>query len=276
MAKGKKNRSKVTRKMKSVKRNVTSFAKGFLGLDDSAQKAMAMLADPCNAALEPGCYRGDQGYKSRFVQNGSILFSAGIVAGAVAYIPGANLLYTIDWTSALAPTAWVNNSVSYAPGQPFIATNATALRSLGACVSCTPLSANLSTSGVVYSGIVTVQSLGIAATWTPQQLAQLVPNFGKVSIDTPMECKFVPSSSDEEYNRQGTLTDNTDSSAILFVFIGLPAATGLSMRITQCCEWKPVANIGIASNSVLGNPSKNTIEHVKEALRARDAHGTPM
>jgi hypothetical protein len=272
MAPKSKKLAKIGRKIKRVANRAVSVAKGFAGLDDNAKKAAMMLMDPCNAALEPGCYRGDQGFKARFVANGSLLTSATTVAGAVAFVPNSTQFYTIDWTAALPATAWTDNSTFYSPGRTFINANASGVRSLGACVSLAPLSSNLATAGVVYSGVVPVSSLGLSSTWTPPQLAQLLPNFGKVTIDGPMECKYIPASADENYTLVGQTGDASDNNAILFVFIGFPASTGFSVRATNIAEWKPLANLGIASNSALGNPSRNTIEHVKEALRMRDEH----
>lgn len=270
--KGKSKKGRMARKARGLMTKVGYIAKGFLGLDDSAKKAAMMLADPCNAALGPACFRGDQGFKSRFVSNGTGLSAGTTVAGAVALIPSSGQLLTIDWPAALTPTPWADNTVTYGPGRNFLFNNADGVRSLGACLSFAPLSANLSTSGVVYSGITSVASLGLTSNWTPPALAQLLPNFGKVTIDAPMECKFVPAGADEDYTTLGTPGDQSDNNAILFVFIGLPAGSGMSLRATNIVEWKPKPNIGIASNSMLGNPSKNTVEHVKEFLRARDEH----
>jgi hypothetical protein len=85
-----------------------------------------------------------------------------------------------------------------------------------------------------------------------------------------METKFVPSAADENYTLQGSLSDPSDLNCILQVFIGLPAATGVVSRFTNIVEWKPLPNIGIVSESFLGNPSRNTIEHVKSALLKRN------
>lgn len=244
-------------------------ARGFVGLDPPASRALQMLADPCNATLEPGCYRGDQGFKARFVSNGTLLSAGTTVNGAIAFAPCANLFYTIDWTSTPVATAWTNNSVNYSPGRAFLTANAASTRSLGACLSVTPLATNLATSGVVYSGIVPASLVG-GGTYLPSDVAQLCNNFGKITIDQPMECKFIPGSADEEYSNTSILSDSSDCMLIVFVFLGFPGGTGFSCRATNIVEWKPLTGLGLTTSSAAGNPSKNTIEHVKQALRSKD------
>jgi len=268
----KQNNGKAARRIKRVARRATMVARGFVGLDPPAMKAAHMLIDPCNAALADSVMRGDQGYKARFSLAGGLLNAATTTSGAIAYIPGANIFYTIDWTVANAATAWANNTAVYAPGLNFLTLNASAIRSVGACLSLTPLATNLATSGVVHSGIVPVSALGIGSSWTPAPLATLCNNFGKITIDGPMETKYIPSAADEEYLAPNTIItgDVSDTSAILFVFVGFPAGTGFSVRVTNIVEWKPLASVGIVSTSSRGNPSKNNIEHVKQALFAKD------
>jgi len=87
-----------------------------------------------------------------------------------------------------------------------------------------------------------------------------------------METKFIPSGQDEDYQSTTVIPtgDLNDINCILQVFLGMPAATGIICRFTNIIEWKPLPNIGIVSESFLGNPSKNTIEHVKNALLKRN------
>ena len=255
-------------KKKATKKVVrTRVARGPT-LDSSAMAAAAMLLDPCNATLAPSAFRGDQGFRTRFVSNNTVASGAGFTCGAIAFIPGQNLLWVMEAATASTSVAWVNLS-TFAPGNTFLATNAIAYRSLGACLSSTPIAANLAVSGQVYTGIVTVSSLGIPGSTTASSLAQLCNNYAKVTIDQPMETKFVPGALDEEYFDPSTV-DSSDSNAILQVYIGLPAATGVTYRMTNIAEWKSLPNKGLVSESYLGNPSRNTIEHVKEYLRTRN------
>lgn len=261
---GKKTVQKVARKARRVVSTMASAATALL--DRHARAAADMLLDPCNATIAPGCYRGDQGYKTRVVSTVTALNTASTTCAAVYYIPSSNQLFTFDVTGSFVSGTWVTRP---APGASYLTANANAQRSLGACVSVTPNSANLSTSGQVYTGLVTASTVNTGATITPDALITLCNKYGKISIDAPMETKFIPSAADENYSPPGTLSDASDNIAILMVFIGLPAASGITLRVTNIVEWKPASNLGIASESFLGNPSRNTIEHVKQEIRAR-------
>lgn len=236
-------------------------------LDQHALAAARMLEDPCNASLAAACYRGDQGYKNRFVNTVAFGQSVGQTAVALAFVPGENQFYFIAAAGSGVSISW---TAVAGPGATFLASNATAIRSLGACISATPVAANLATSGQVYSAIVTKSSLGLTGSSTVDQIIQLCNRYGKVTIDGPMETKFIPSASDEDYCSPGLgNNDATDTNCILMAFVGLPAATGIVFRLTNIVEWKPRADLGIVTESYQGNPSRNTVEQVKSSLLKR-------
>jgi len=239
-------------------------------LDAKAVAAAKMLEDPCNATLSEACYRGDQGYRNRFVASAVYGGGAGQNALAVVYSPTANAYYFSTTVGSGVTGTWTTVS---GPGASFVGSNASGIRSLGACLQATPNAANLSTSGQVYTAVVSTASIGLLSGTSPScdSLAQLCNKYGKINIDAPMETKWIPASSDEDFQPPNVLpTDATDSNIILMVFIGFPAASGITLRFTNIIEWKPLANLGIATESFLGNPSRNTIEHVKQALRSKD------
>lgn len=276
MAKKRSNKKTVAQKLAVAGRGLARKARraavsvaGII-LDAKAQAAARMLHDPCNAPLSEACYRGDQGYKSRFVSNFTVGTGAGQTAAAVAFLPGRNeYLFVTTPTSASAGT-W---TLSQGPGNVFLQANAAGWRSLGACLSTTPVAANLATSGQVYTTIVTLGQLpsggSSGGAVTVDQCLQLCNKYGKVQIDEPMETKWIPAAADEEYTVAG-LADTTDVNVVLMCFVGLPAATGIVCRFTNVIEWKPNPTIGVVSESFMGNPSRNTIEHVKAALKNKD------
>lgn len=264
----------VAKKIKRVVKKVVKIGARALRVADAAildQNAIAaakMLEDPCNAQIGPACYRGDQGYRNRFVLNGTYGAGAGQTALALVFVPGDNQFYFIATVGSAAVSAW---TLVPGPGASYLAANATGVRSLGACLSATPVAANLATSGQVYTSIVPKSAISLAASNTVDQVLQLCNKYGKVSIDTPMECKWMPASSDEDYVTPGAGNgDAQDTNCILMAFVGLPAATGIVARFTNIVEWKPLPNLGITTESFLGNPSRNTIEHVKTHLIKRN------
>lgn len=236
-------------------------------LDVHAISAMQMLADPCNAALAPGCYRGDQGFRTRLVRNLVLGNGAGITSVAIAFVPGNGTVWVNPSAAPSTLTAWTNLGVI---GGTYLTTNASSMRSLGACCSSTPNAANLSVSGQIYTNIVPASSANLLATNSIDNLTALCSTYGKVTIDAPMETKFVPAAADEQYNVPGQVADLEDTNIILQVFTGLPAATGVTTRFTDIVEWKPLNGLSLVTESFLGNPSRNTIEHVKEALRKKN------
>jgi len=244
-------------------------------LDDKAVAAANMLMDPCNAKLSEACYRGDVGYKSRFVNNQSLGTGAGQTAAAIAFIPSNNTYAFVASTSSGISSTW---TVVGGPGTGFLGGAASSIRSLGACVSATPISANLNTSGQVYTTICPVNSLpSNAASGTAvtiDNLLLLCNKYGKLSIDEPMETKFIPAAGDENYSpiTVAPPSDLSDNNCILMCFVGLPPASGVICRLTNIIEWKPQPFTGISSESYQGNPSVNTIEHVKQALVRKDAN----
>lgn len=270
--------TKLVTKVKKAARNVSRRARKTVRsmadtlLDAKAAAAANMLLDPCNAPLSEACYRGDQGYRTRFVTNINIGAQTGQTCAAIALIPSNNTFATCGAAALGTATTW---GVSGGPGTSFLSSTAGALRSLGACVSASPIASNLSTSGQVYATICPVSSLpsnGVnGAAVTISDLLTLCNKYGKITIDQPMETKFIPASADENFtSTNATPSDLSDNNCILMCFVGLPATTGIVCRITNIVEWKPQPFVGIVSESYMGNPSKNTIEHVKQALKAKD------
>jgi len=271
--------NKIVRKAKRAVRGAVRKAKRLADtvsttmLDAKAAAAANMLMDPCNAALSEACYRGDGGYRSRFVTNTTIGVTAGNTAAAIAFIPSNNTVAVCSAASSGAATTW---AVLSGPGSGFLSSTASAIRSLGACISASPVTSNLNVAGQVYTTICPVSSLQSNAVAgsavTIDNLLSLCNKYGKVTIDAPMESKWIPGSSDEEYTT-GTASlpsDVSDNNVILMCFVGFPGASGFVCRLTNIIEWKPQPFLGIVSESYLGNPSKNTIEHVKQALKAKD------
>lgn len=266
--------NKIVKGMKKAVRGVRRKVRAARGamaqvttqLDAHAISAAQMLEDPCNASLAPGCYTGDQGFRTRLVRNITTGTGVGIINVAIAYIPGSAVVWVLNASSSGALTAWTNLGVI---GGSYLTTNAASLRCLGACVSTTPNAANLAVSGQVFTNIVPSSSLNFSTTDSIDNLTALCSSFGKISIDTPVETKFVPAAADENYCQPGVVSDANDQNVILQVFVGMPATTGVLARVTGIVEWKPVNGLALVSESFLGNPSRNTIEHVKEYMRKK-------
>lgn len=247
-----------------------SVKKGLACLDTPAQKAAEMLLDPCNAELSPSAYRGDQGYKTRFVANGGIGSTAGATATAIIFTPGLGRIYSADGANSQSTISFVAGTFPN-PGQSFLAANADSVRSLGACLSAYPNSSVMNTSGFVYTGIIP-ESSALSAT-SVDALSQLCNKSARIQVAEPMEIKFIPGTVDEQYAPLGgSIQVDNDNMCIVMCFSGFSAASGLRIRATNIVEWKPEPSLGIATTSQLSNPSSNTIEHVKQCLFEQDPH----
>lgn len=275
--------NKTTRKIKRAAKSVIRagkrvvkkvFNKDTLGcLDPPAQKAAKMLLDPCNAEIAPSCYRGHQGYKTRFVANLNTGGAAGQTAVVLVWNPSRNENYQFATADTSATVTYTPGSAPN-PGQAFIVANADSMRCLGACMSVCPIASVMNTSGFVHTGLVSRKTL--FDTSSTDGIIALLPQTAKVDPQYPMEVKFVPGAADELYSTvfqdAPTGQDESDALCLVMVLTGLPAATGVRVRYTTIVEWVPNPNLGIPSTSQLGNPSVNTIEHVKQCLIASDPH----
>lgn len=236
-------------------------------LDAVALGAAAMLRDPCNAPLSQSCYRGDRGFKTRLAASYVPSATATHTSFIIYFIPGNNTFYFMTAPNDGTPAGL--STPQPGPGTQYIQNNASCGRSLGAQISITPNFSNLSTSGVVYSGIVPLRSLPTSGNFAISGVTPLLTKFGKISIDKPMEIRWVPAAEDEQYQGTslGDIADNSDVNAMVMVLSGFPpSAAPFTVRLLNIVEWKPNREIGLATDSHMGNASKNTIEHVKQYL----------
>lgn len=267
---------KLTRVVKKVVRVGKRVAKKVMGtkafgcLDKAATGAAHMLLDPCNAELVPSVYKGDQGYKTRLVGNHTI-GNSNTTACAIVWAPGSNVIYGVEAVGAASTISWVVGSAP-APGTAFLATNADAMRCLGACVSAYPVASTMNISGFCFTGLMPLRA--VTDCTTIDAVTNLCNRSGRVQIAEPMETKFVPGLVDEGYIApSGQVSQDTDDSmCIVMAFVGLPANTGIRLRFTTIVEWKPNPLLGIATESHLSTPSTNTLEHVKKCLHDADTH----
>lgn len=256
--------TKASRKVRKASKAAMKVVRSSMGmLDEHARKAANMLIDPCNADIGAACYRGDQGYKTRLVAGYTAGAGVGVTCVAVIFSPVQNIFWTLETTGSTITAIPANRG---GPGLPFLTANASGVRSLGACISGTTVSSNLNTSGVIFTGILPRAAVSTSTAISCDQLVTLCNRYGRISIDSPMETKWLPAGSDEDYTPVGQDPDNSDSNVIVQVYLGLPAATGVLLRLTNIVEWKPLSSLGIVTESYKGNPSVNTIEHVKAAI----------
>lgn len=239
---------------KKGKRRVVAVKRD-MSRKDHAMVVANLLNDPCGAPLPPPFLAGENGMISRFVLDGTIV-GAGNSAAYLAFHP--NTGWTVSNSAATAGTALAaadfSINVFNSPGFNFLATNASKVRGLAACVSVLPSALSITN----ITGDISVSSISpdalrslISVAHTVDQVAAYTN--ARTAIERrAYETKFKPGSFDGKYstyqntgNITGTGTDLSDTNAILIAVRGVPVGSVLSIRFTWIVEWVPKFNLGL-------------------------------
>lgn len=215
---------------------------------------LALLNDPCNAPTQLGVgYAGEQGYVQRFIGDNTVNSSVGSTSGFILYHPNSNLLFSADLSlpTATATVSLATYQLAFAPGNTFLAGNAAKLRSMAACVSITPSAVSLTNM----TGEIAVGNLSLNTTlgvYSPNTLFTLLP-VRYVLSKRQYDCKFIPGAFDDRYSvyNDGNTIDTSDTNVICIAWRGCPAATAMSIRITNVVEWTPRLTTGLPASNVL-------------------------
>jgi len=275
MTKSKKTTKQTPKQARSSKRKLRSTGDSSDALDAPAVAAAKMFLNPCGSELGPSVYPGDQGYMARFNSRFSGAFGAGETCNVTVFKPGNNLTYNVSTATGATPivVAYVDTQ---APGATFLNTNATKVRSTGACLIVQPIAAPNTATGVIYYGNVPASAVANGLNTTPDSLVNLCTQQVNVSqaLMQPLEIKWSPGTFDDRYSPTTGITgdDDSDRNVILVITTGLVAATGLNYRCTSIYEWAPVAGIGIPFDSTGVAPSKCNIQCILRNLKRKDAN----
>lgn len=200
-----------------------------------------MLVDPCNSPLGPNAYRGQDGITQRFGLYDNVT-SATDTAYVFAYYPAYNRIYRI--TALTGTTSFTPNYATAGPGQTFLYANSMCQRPVAACVSLQYTGTELNRSGQISYGM--VKSSVFAAATTANALTSILPVTHRVP-DGPVEVRWEPSPTEEEYVGTGTVTPEAgpDRNIMLIVITGLSAGVDVSLKLTSIIEWQPLLNVGL-------------------------------
>lgn len=227
------------------------------------ERHVRMIVDPCNAELGPTAYRGSDGIISRFrnVQNFSA--TVGKTGFIFVFYPAYNAIQAVAVNSsdvlAFSPT-------NAGPGQAFLLASGASQRAVAACSVATYTGTELDRSGILYSGVVPIASLGVAK--RVDEFAMLLQHESRVS-DTDLEVKWSPSAVEEQYWESGVATpsDGGDRNAIVIIGLGFNAATtssNFSIVNTLIAEWRPEPGQGLS----VPNPSSHDVPGGLEKIRS--------
>lgn len=262
--------SKAAPRVKKAKKQMMMKPPGTY-IDQPALAHAKLLYDPCGAELVASVYPGDRGYVNRFTSTLSLAQAVGQTCGAIIIKPG-NALTHISADSLSSLTSVMAFGPGNFPGNTFYSTNAAKQRAVAACINISPNASLTNVTGTFHFGVVSAASVINGTSKTFDELAEMCTEriAAATLLTQPLEVKWVPGSFDDRYCPQGVTDDDSDRNLILVVFRGLPAASGITARLTAVTEWVPKTNLGIAFDATATKPSDCDKECVIKYLNSRD------
>jgi len=275
MAKGKAQvKPKTDRKRKNRVNRIMST-----GLDSTAAAWAKLLTDPCNAPLTSPCYPSSSGGSLVRVESdgiygngatataGAVLFTPGLMTrnsglGSISYLVGTDDVTNLPWNTAAA---------SSNPGY-YTASSWSAYRPVAACMQVSWPGSELNRQGIVSIGQVPAQ-LG-SETANVGQLRTACPIVTRMP-ETTLEAKFRPGERDGLYNdptNVNAFTDAQGRNSIMCTWAGLPAATGVRIRLVVVYEYQVAGFSGSVVN-LTTNANSASKSSVNEILGALDKAG---
>lgn len=231
-----------------------------------------MVRDPCHAVVGPTAYRGKDGFINRFSAVYDTIATgpaADNSTAIVAYWPRYNRVF-IRLIPSLALELSINfydANFSFAgPGGAFLGANAGETRPVAACISTSYVGTELNRQGLLMRGVIPYST--ITGTMSLGALRQLCQQYGRTS-DHEEETKWIPTSSDEEYEQVPGSAPSvfSDDNVIIHVASGFAAGTlAFSHKITHLQEWQPFYGLGIQCPTPNTSDPPAGLERVRSAL----------
>lgn len=251
------------------------------GLDAAASDYMRLIKDPCNAKLCNTIWPGTSGSLVSRFESDFILWNDTSTSGVLAFVPGANALYYNGTVMTLDTTAsTIGSDPAKAPGNSFLTATASGVRAVACCLEISFPGTELNRSGIVALGQAPFSTFvpnvltaggGGNVTLTASNVRTLAQHTERMPQDRA-EILFQPGPGDQnwyEFNTaqsaSASIDDIADKNCLFMSVSGLPATTGVRIRIVNVVEWMPKAAQGLVA-SVQPPPSKNTLNDVLRAL----------
>jgi hypothetical protein len=213
---------------------------------------------------------------ARFESDFTILGGATDTAGGIFWIPGgigsnagsASGLLQYFAASSGATTTLQNLPASQNPGYPFLASSASAVRVVSACMQVFWAGSENSRAGYISYGGTTGAQVIIGGSYSADGISQVFPNVTRTPMDH-IEIKLRPTAADQDWTQPSLPTLQPDlnrKGAIGFTVKGIPSSTGIRVRLVAVYEWQPLANQGLVTPDNARNTSVNTLDHVVNFL----------
>jgi len=233
-----------------------------VGLDLNARRYAQLLADPCNGPLVSGPFGdGNGGIISRFEYDavlGNSATDAGLIFG---FIPGATAS-SFNSVPLTSDTATYALGTGYSPGQVYLNGGAEGCRCLSACLQVYYPGAELTRAGIIGIGqcdarVFDTTLAGISSgtlRTTLQNVERMPAGYAEVT--------WRPNNYDIMYQKPLDLSNLAKQTALAVSVYGIPASTGVRVRMVAVYEWYPSTANGLTSPLVSPTPSKNTLSDV--------------
>lgn len=266
MTKTNKKRSKQTSKPKAQARRV-----GAASLDRGAAEYARLIADPCNAPLVHPTYSGTEGgYLVRTESFYTIATGAADTATYLQWTPGlvGNGDAILDsWATGGDVSAGPASNGAKAPGYTFLIANANAVRCVAACMKISYVGSESARSGRLHVGHVSGATITSAAR-SPNVVASALTHYTRTPAQE-VELIWKPGDGDQLFRGPGggyTISDAAMRQSLCLAAVGLPVATGLTIRMTAVYEWQPIVTDQLSTPSMSKNMSDKTLDQVINVL----------
>lgn len=265
------NKKKPTRMTAKPARRVSGAS-----LDQWGKAYANLLRDPCYGKLVAPTYSGSVGgiltrFESDYVVNGA----ATDMGAFVAFTPGILGLTTTTYGSVMGATGAITsdgatittqNLPAKQPGVA-LAPSMAASRCISACLQVSFMGSELQRSGVCSVGQLTYNDLNGPVSFSLSSIRAMCPTVVKVP-DGEVEIKLRPTAESETFYPVNAVA-NTNLSAhptLVATMSGIPANTGMRVRMVAVYEWIPQSASGVVAASGNSTTSQNTLTNVVHAL----------
>lgn len=274
MAKPNKKSSKTTKKPASQRQPAgrqQSKKAPVMALDLSARRYAALVKDPCYGPLTYGVYEGSsQGILTRFETDFIVNGQAGDTAAFIAFTPSVLGLSTTAYGTVMGASGLLaSDTATITPQQlptrqpgTALAPSMAAARCLSACLQISFVGSELQRSGICSVGQLCYNDVN-QTTNTVSTLRALCSSVLRTP-DGELEIKLRPTGPCSKFVPVNTVNDPDVSSmpTLVGTMAGIPASTGMRVRLVAVYEWIPLTQSGVVAASTAGSGSNNTINNV--------------
>jgi hypothetical protein len=155
------------------------------------------------------------------------------------------------------------------PGAAFLANQASMYRCVAACARVSYVGAESTRSGRLFWGNTSGGYLNQGDVVSPDGVCNGLQNYLRTP-PTEVEIRWIPNDSDALLVDPGltSTVDQVRRGAITIAIGGLPAGTGLVVRLTAVYEWQPATTAGLAVPTHSRATSNNTLDQVLNYVQA--------